>query len=84
MGKARAPRKAFWEDLTKEVKQLINGGDQVVLMGDWNEDVREVQRKHLGPLGLVEPLVTKHGPVPTYISADQKQLTASFSPSLYK
>jgi exonuclease III len=66
MGKARAPRKAFWEDLTKEVKQWINGGDQVVLMGDWNEDVREVQRKHLGPLGLVEPLVTKHGPVPTY------------------
>lgn len=65
LGKPRVPRKAFWEDLTEAIKQWITDGDQLVVMGDWNEDVRDVKRKHLGPLGLTEPIVDKHGPAPT-------------------
>jgi hypothetical protein len=53
LGKARrVPRKAFWEDLKTAIKLWIEAGDQLVVMGDWNEDVRDVQRKYLGPLGL--------------------------------
>jgi hypothetical protein len=66
MGKARVPRKAFWKDLTKAIKVWLEAGDQLVVMGDYNEDVRDVQRKYLGPLCLTEPTVKKHGSVPTY------------------
>ena len=35
-------------------------------MGDWNEDVKEVERKYLRPQGLTEAIVSKHGAEPTY------------------
>jgi hypothetical protein len=60
------PRKAFWEDLTKAINTWLEAGDQLVVMGDWNEDVRDAQRKYMGPLGLIEPIVEKYGAAPTY------------------
>ena len=35
----RDPREAFLEDLQKEIRQWIATGDQIILCGDFNEDV---------------------------------------------
>ena len=36
----REPRVAWYEDLAREVKSWKNEGDSLIIMGDWNEDVR--------------------------------------------
>ena len=58
------PIAAFYEDLKAELKTWINDGDQVVVMGDFNEDVRG---SHLADffgdddLKLREVIIEKHG-----------------------
>ena len=65
-GNPRVPRVAFWHDFLHEVKKWIAAGDQLALMGDWNEDVRDVERKYLRQFGLYEAITKRHGPAPTH------------------
>jgi hypothetical protein len=58
--------------------QKVDRSDQVILMGNWNEDIREVKQKYLGPLGLTELLMKKHGPVPMYQRGSSKAIDEIF------
>ena len=78
MGKPRIPRKAFWEDLTREVKRWLEAGDQLILMGDWNEDVTAVQRKYFSEFGLREVLIEKYGPAPNTYEFVSKPIDGIF------
>ena len=58
----RTPRAAFWDDLCTAIETWSVMGDQIVLTGDWNEDVRsDTMIKRMVALGLREVLMEKHG-----------------------
>ena len=56
------PRERLFSDLGKSINEWIAAGDQLLIMGDWNVDVRE---HHLTdffePHGIREVLLEKHG-----------------------
>ena len=59
---ADPPEKVFWRDLWEEVDKWQDNGDQVILGGDWNTDVRKEQ--FLEPFisrGLYPAITGKHG-----------------------
>ena len=56
------PLKIFWEDLWEMVDTCQKDGEQIILMGDWNQDVRE--EKFLEPFKIrnLKPSITeRHG-----------------------
>jgi endonuclease/exonuclease/phosphatase family metal-dependent hydrolase len=56
------PRRRFGEDLITAVKEWIEAGDQVILLMDVNEDVREGSLTlELAEAGLTELITDKHG-----------------------
>ena len=84
LGKPRIPRKAFWEDLLSEVRLWLEAGDQLIITGDWNEDVNDVQRKYFGPLGIREVLLEKYGPAPNTFEFGSKPIDGIFMSSTLK
>ena len=80
-GKPRMPRQAFWEDLLVEVRQWLADGDQLVLAGDWNEDVNVVQRKYFSALGIREVLLEKYGSAPNTFEFGSKPIDGIFMSS---
>ena len=81
LGKPRIPRKAFWEDLLVNVRMWLEAGDQIILTGDWNEDVNAVQRKYFAPLGIREVLLEKYGPAPNTFEFGSKPIDGIFMSS---
>ena len=63
------PIQAFWDDLDREIHKWQLQGDQIVLMGDWNQETHSDEfRQWYDKLGLVDPILAKHGQgaPPTY------------------
>ena len=63
------PTSAFWEDLAKAIVQWQNEGDQLILMGDWNEVIVNGNlTKWMNTFGLSEAITDMHGhnPPPTF------------------
>ena len=59
------PTAAFWEDLAKAIVQLQNEGDQLIIMGDWNEVVVNGNlTEWMNTFGLREGITSLHGPDP--------------------
>ena len=78
LGQPRIPRKAFWEDLLCDVREWLDLGDQLILAGDWNEDVNDVQRKYFSALGIREVLLEKYGPAPNTFEFGSKPIDGIF------
>lgn len=58
----QTPREAFWEDLMTDIKAWNAMGNQVVLTGNWNCDIRLKQiTDRMAALDLQEVLLEKHG-----------------------
>jgi exonuclease III len=56
------PRQAFFDDLDKELQTWFDEGDQIIIMGDFNEDVRSRHIKNFfGKYGMTEMILRKHG-----------------------
>ena len=63
------PTAAFWEDLAKAIVHWQNKGDQLILMGDWNEVIVSGNlTKWMNTFGLSEAITNMHGrnPPPTF------------------
>ena len=57
----RCPRKAMLEDLIKDLQAWTAEGDQVILLGNFNEDVwSEIAQQDLTRLGLREVILEQH------------------------
>ena len=62
MGITKDPIEIFWGDMWEEVDKWIDEGDQIVLAGDWNTDVREADfRDKFLERGLVPAIIGTHG-----------------------
>jgi hypothetical protein len=60
--KDRCPREMFVQDLLAEAAQWLEAGDQLVIAGDMNEDVRTCSlSQQLQEIGMVEILTTTYG-----------------------
>ena len=63
------PIRAFWNDLAKAIVSWQVAGEQLVVMGDWNDDVvGENLTLWMNTFGLREAITSLHGkaPPPTY------------------
>ena len=63
------PTKRFWDDLGIQLSQWIQEGDQIILSGDWNEDITSNNiQDWMRVFGLHECILDRHGydPPPTY------------------
>ena len=63
------PIQAFWDDLAKAIVTWQCAGEQLVLMGDWNESIAKGNlTKWMKIFGLTEAITKIHGdyPPPTY------------------
>jgi hypothetical protein len=57
-----SPVDAFWTDLSRLIRKWTESGESVVLLADWNADVRgEKTRKYMADLGMSEVLTEFHG-----------------------
>ena len=55
------PIASFWKDLGQEITEWQENGEQLVLMGDWNEDVQgNMIRQWMGVFGLEEAITGTH------------------------
>jgi hypothetical protein len=53
---------AFWTDLSRLIRKWTESGESVVLLEDWNADVREEKtRKYMADLGMREVITEFHG-----------------------
>jgi hypothetical protein len=53
---------AFWTDLSRLVRKRTESGKIVVLLAEWNVDVRgEKTRKEMADLGMMEVIMEFHG-----------------------
>jgi hypothetical protein len=62
MGNKRSVIAVFWEDLWTQIDQWRDKGNQIILAGDWNTDVRN--KSFLQPFrerNLVPTITNKHG-----------------------
>jgi hypothetical protein len=58
VGRDANPVDAFWTDLSRLVQKLIEAGESVVLLADWNADVRgEKTRKYMADIGMREVIM---------------------------
>jgi hypothetical protein len=56
------PVDAFWTDLSRLVRKWTEAGESVVLLADWNTDVRgEKTWKYMANLGMREVITEFHG-----------------------
>lgn len=56
------PRKRLFTDLAASIYEWIDDGDQLLVMGDWNVDVREhTLTDFFAPHGMREVLLERHG-----------------------
>jgi hypothetical protein len=56
------PVDAFWTDLSRLVRKWTESGESVVLLADFNSDVRgEKNRKYMADLGMREVITEFHG-----------------------
>ena len=63
------PTQTFWDDLGLTLSKWIQSGEQVILTGDWNEDVSSSNiTQWMRVFGLSECILERHGqhPPPTY------------------
>ena len=63
------PTTAFWNDLAQAIVDWQAAGEQLVIMGDWNEDiVGSTITNWMQVFGLKEAITARHGnqPPPTY------------------
>ena len=59
------PTAKFWEDLAQSIVAWQNEGNQLVLMGDWNEEiVNSNLTEWMNTFGLSEAITGLHGPDP--------------------
>jgi exonuclease III len=57
----RCPRQVFLDDLETELQKWFDMGDQIILMGDFNEDVRSSKvSKLFAKFGMKEVILFKH------------------------
>ena len=62
------PTAAFWEDLARAIVEWQNEGDQLIMMGDWNEIITNGNlTEWMETFGLSEAITDVHGPNPPYI-----------------
>jgi hypothetical protein len=53
---------AFWTDLSRLIRKWNEAGESVVLLADWNADVRgEKTRKYMADLSMREVKMELHG-----------------------
>ena len=61
-GDRRCPTDAILEDLEMELRKWKNREDQIIVMGDFNEDVRKERiKKFFDKIGMQEAILNKHG-----------------------
>ena len=59
------PTASFWEDLAREIEEWQNKGDQLIIMGDWNEVIINGNlTEWMTTFGLSEAITDIHGPNP--------------------
>ena len=70
---------AFQEDLAQAIVEWKNEGDQLIIMGDWNEVIVNGNLTDwMKTFGLSEAIMDIHGPNPLQrLREEQMQLTAS-------
>jgi hypothetical protein len=62
VGRDASPVDTFWTDLSQLIKKWTETGESVVLLADWNADVRgEKTRKYISDLGMREVPTEFHG-----------------------
>jgi hypothetical protein len=62
VGRDANPVDAFWTDLSQLVRKWTEAGESVVLLADWNADVRgEKTRKYIADLDMREVITEFHG-----------------------
>ena len=63
------PTKRFWDDLAVEIAKWHSAGEQLIVMGDWNEPMgSENLQRWLTILGLKEVITERHhGEPPPYV-----------------
>jgi hypothetical protein len=62
IGRDADPVDAFWIDISRLILKWTEAGESVVLLADWNADVRgEKTRKYMADLGIREVLTEFHG-----------------------
>ena len=64
-----------------EIKIWLEEGDQIILAGDWNENVLAVQKKHLEQLGIREVLLEKYGSAPATYDRGSNPIDGIFMPT---
>jgi hypothetical protein len=53
----------FWNDFWQQVDVWISEGDQLIITGDWNEDIREDKfLKEFEKRNLIPAIYKSHGP----------------------
>ena len=62
MGIRKDPISVFWEDLWQETEQWVQDGEQIIMAGDWNQDVRnESFKEKFSTFGLIPSITDRHG-----------------------
>jgi hypothetical protein len=62
VGRYASPVDALWTDLSRLIRKWTEAGGHVVLLADWNADVRgEKTRKYMAYLGMREVITEFHG-----------------------
>jgi hypothetical protein len=62
VGRTAIPVDAFCTDLSRLIRKWTESGESVVLLADWNADVRgEKTRKYMADLGMREGITDFHG-----------------------
>ena len=58
---SKEPIKAFWDDLKEDIKTWQSEENKLIVMGDWNADVKTTVTEFMVEVGLVEVITTVHG-----------------------
>jgi hypothetical protein len=62
VGRDASPVDAFWTDLSQLIRKWTEAGESVVLLADWNVDVRgKKTQKYMTDLGMREVITEFHG-----------------------
>lgn len=79
-------RKVFWEDLYRFILECKDGGETLVVMGDWNSDYDDVVT-WMRNIGFHDAIHNKHShvqPPPTCTRSRDKPIDAIFLPTSHK
>ena len=84
-GITECPRKQFWDDLKCYIRECQNNNEQVIVMGDWNTEYREVVH-WMRTLGLADIIQQRHStstPPPTCNRSSTGPIDVIFAPTQY-